>query len=97
MFTFFRPETLGELARQIRADSREPTLRARLRLMPGLDEAGLWSVQARAIRNLEQSMREDLCVPKTSSTSCDQAIFADQGTDARLSSDAVLTEIDRLG
>jgi hypothetical protein len=38
-----------------------------------------------------------LCVPKTSSTSCDQAIFADQGTDARLSSDAVLTEIDRLG
>src|ERR1035441_2374867 len=39
----------------------------------------------------------DLCVPKTSSTSCDQAIFVDQGTDARLSSDAVLTEIDRLG
>jgi hypothetical protein len=28
---------------------------------------------------------------------CDQAIFVDQGTDARLSSDAVLTEIDRLG
>jgi hypothetical protein len=38
-----------------------------------------------------------LCVPKTSSTSCDQAIFVDQATDARLSSDAVLTEIDRLG
>src|ERR1019366_328020 len=38
-----------------------------------------------------------LCVPKTSSTSCDQAIFADQATDASVSSDAVLTEIDRFG
>jgi hypothetical protein len=38
-----------------------------------------------------------LCVPKTSSTSCDQAVFVDQATDASLSSDAVLVEIDRLG
>jgi transposase-like protein len=38
-----------------------------------------------------------LCVPKTSSTSCDQAVFVDQATDASLSSDAVLSEIDRLG
>ena len=38
-----------------------------------------------------------MCVPKTSSTSCDQAILVDQATDARLSSDAVLTEIGRLG
>ena len=38
-----------------------------------------------------------LCVPKTSSTSCDQAIFVDQATDVSLSSDAVLVEIDRLG
>jgi hypothetical protein len=38
-----------------------------------------------------------LCVPKTSSTSCDQVIFVDQTSDASLSSDAVLTEIDRLG
>ena len=38
-----------------------------------------------------------LCVPKTPSTSCDQVIFVDQATDARLSSDAVLVEIDRLG
>ena len=38
-----------------------------------------------------------LCVPKTSSTSCDQAIFVDQATDASLSSDAVLVEIDRFG
>jgi hypothetical protein len=38
-----------------------------------------------------------LCVPKTSSTSCDQAIFVDQTTDASLFSDAVLAEIDWLG
>ena len=38
-----------------------------------------------------------LCVPKTSSTSCDQAVFVDQATDMCLSSDAVLVEIDRLG
>jgi hypothetical protein len=39
----------------------------------------------------------DLCVPKTSSKSCDQAIFVDQATGASLSSDAVLVEIDRFG
>jgi hypothetical protein len=39
----------------------------------------------------------DLCVPKTSSESCDQAIFVDQGTGASLFSDAVLAEVDRLG
>jgi hypothetical protein len=39
----------------------------------------------------------DLCVPKTSSTSCDQAIFVNQATEASLFSDAVLVEIDRVG
>src|ERR1035441_6440270 len=39
----------------------------------------------------------DPCVPITSSTSCDQAIFVDQATDASLFSDAVLVEIDRFG
>ncbi len=38
-----------------------------------------------------------LWVPKTSSTSCDQAIFVDQATGASVSSDAVLLEIDRFG
>lgn len=38
-----------------------------------------------------------LCVPETSSTSRDQAIFADQATDAGLFADVVLIEIDRLG
>ena len=57
VFTFFRPETFGELARQIGAARAEPTLCARLRSMPALDEARLWSVQAMAIRNLELSPR----------------------------------------
>jgi hypothetical protein len=35
-----------------------------------------------------------LCVPKTSSASCDQVIFADQAASASLSSDAVLVEAD---
>jgi hypothetical protein len=34
---------------------------------------------------------------ETSSKSCDQAIFVDQGTNAGLFPDAVLVEIDRLG
>jgi hypothetical protein len=38
-----------------------------------------------------------LCMPKTPSESCDQAIFVDQGTGASLFSDTVLVEIDRLG
>src|ERR1019366_1621778 len=38
-----------------------------------------------------------LLVPKTSSRSCDQAIFVDQATGAGVSSDAVLVEIDRFG
>jgi amino acid transporter len=38
-----------------------------------------------------------LCVPKTSSTSCDQAVFVDQSTGLGLSSDAAPVEIDRFG
>src|ERR1039457_5119291 len=38
-----------------------------------------------------------LCVPKTLSTSCDQAIFVDQATDASLPSDAVVLKVDRFG
>jgi hypothetical protein len=37
-----------------------------------------------------------LCVPKTSSTPCGQAIFVDQATGARAFSYAVLVEVDRL-
>src|SRR5664279_3839096 len=59
VFTFHRPETLAEWSRQITLDQDTPTFRARLRTMPELDETGLWKVQAKAIRNLEESMRED--------------------------------------
>lgn len=49
VFNFPRPETLAEWAAQ------KAQLRAQLKKMPPLDEARLWTVQARAIRNLEQS------------------------------------------
>ena len=40
---------------------------------------------------------DDLWVPITSSTSCDQVIFVDHATDVSLFSDAVQVEVDRLG
>jgi hypothetical protein len=40
---------------------------------------------------------QTLCVPRTSSTSCDQAIFVDHAIDASVSSDAVSLKIDRFG
>ena len=49
VFNFPRPETLAEWSAQ------SSQLRARLKDMPPLDETRLWSVQARAIANLEQS------------------------------------------
>ncbi|HEX9353700.1 MAG TPA: hypothetical protein VF933_07780 [Streptosporangiaceae bacterium] len=39
----------------------------------------------------------NLCVPKTSSTSCDQAIFVDRATGVSLSSDVAPLKIDRSG
>lgn len=49
VFSFPRPETLADWVAQ-------PTqLRARLKELPPLDELRLWRVQARAIRNLEES------------------------------------------
>ena len=36
-------------------------------------------------------------VPKTSSRSCDQAIFVNQATDASLPSEVVLLKVDRFG
>ena len=44
-----------------------------------------------------QYRRDHLCVPKTSSRSCDQAVFADQATGVSLPSDAVPVVIDRFG
>ena len=38
-----------------------------------------------------------LCVPESSSTSCDQAVLVDQATDASLRSDAVVLKVGRFG
>ena len=59
VFTFHRPETLAEWLRQIDENRDLPTFRARLKVMPPLDERGLWGKQAQAIRNLELSLAED--------------------------------------
>jgi type I restriction enzyme, R subunit len=59
VFNFHRPETLSEWSRQITEDPDHPTLRARIRAMPELDEIGLWGKQATAIRNLETSLAEN--------------------------------------
>jgi hypothetical protein len=36
-------------------------------------------------------------MPRTSSTSCDHAVFVDHAADARVSLDTVLLKIDRFG
>jgi type I restriction enzyme R subunit len=59
VFTFHRPETLTEWVRQIRENPYAPTFRARLQSLPELDSTRLWEVQATAIANLEESLRED--------------------------------------
>ncbi len=73
VFAFHSPETLAEWLgasvpswdageRQVAGTQASYTapysLRSRLAAMPALDESGLWPVQARAIRNLEQSLAE---------------------------------------
>jgi type I restriction enzyme, R subunit len=56
VFWFHRPETLASWIEEVRRRPDAPTLRHRLRRLPPLDESGLWPVQARAIRNLEESL-----------------------------------------
>ncbi len=53
VFAFHRPETLAAWASEAR------TLRVRLRHLPPLITAGLWSAQIEAIANLERSLAED--------------------------------------
>ncbi|MFN8440119.1 MAG: type I restriction-modification enzyme R subunit C-terminal domain-containing protein [Caldilineaceae bacterium] len=53
VFSFHRPETLAEWAKQ------ESTLRSRLQQMPPLATAQLWKPQIEAIQNLEQSFAEN--------------------------------------
>jgi DNA (cytosine-5)-methyltransferase 1 len=59
VFTFHRPETLAEWARQIAENPGVPTFRARLKAMPPLDERGLRGYQAEAIRSIEKSLAGD--------------------------------------
>jgi len=59
VFSFHRPETLQAWARDIAEHPNAPTLRARLRQMPSLEEGSLWPVQATAIRNIEESLGDN--------------------------------------
>jgi type I restriction enzyme R subunit len=59
LFWFHQPETLARWVREITECPAAPTLRHRLRAMPPLNPAGLWSAQARAIENLERSLHDD--------------------------------------
>ena len=49
------------------------------------------------LQSLLSTKTMGLCVPKTSSRSCDQAVFVDQAAGMSLFPDAVVVEIDRLG
>lgn len=59
VFWFHQPEMLARWVREIAERPAAPTVRYRLRAMPRLNPAGLWPAQARAIENLEQSLRDD--------------------------------------
>jgi type I restriction enzyme R subunit len=70
VFAFHRPETLLEAFRPpgspvvalpmvAEVTKPSPTLRERLTQLPPLVDKGLWPVQARAFRNLEESLAKD--------------------------------------
>jgi type I restriction enzyme R subunit len=59
LFWFHQPTTLAGWIREITERPGAATLRQRLQTMPALSPAGLWPAQARAIENLERSLRED--------------------------------------
>jgi hypothetical protein len=50
-----------------------------------------------AVTALSVAAAASLCVPKTPSTSCDQAIFVDRAAGESLSSDAVVLYFDWFG
>jgi type I restriction enzyme R subunit len=59
VFWFHRPETLMGWIGQRDAGRLGATLRHRLRNLPELADTGLWPAQARAIRNLEESLADN--------------------------------------
>ena len=78
--------------------------RGRITSITGFDDrdeaaacAGLAAAPARQPQTTRWAAPRHLCMPKTASTSCDQAIFVDQATGACLCSDAVLAGVDWLG
>jgi type I restriction enzyme R subunit len=56
VFSFHRPETLGDWLAEVVKHPLAPTLRHRLRTLPPLEPTGLWTAQFTAIRNLEESL-----------------------------------------
>ncbi len=56
VFWFHKPETLAMWLDEVRRYPTGVTVRHRLRQLPPLDETHLWHAQARAIRNLEESL-----------------------------------------
>jgi type I restriction enzyme R subunit len=59
VFWFHGPETLAAWIREVHESPGAPTLRHRLTRLPPLNEEGLRSAQATAIRNLERSLAEN--------------------------------------
>jgi type I restriction enzyme R subunit len=59
VFWFHKPETLARWIGERDANELGATLRQRLGNLPELGDAGLWSAQARAIRNLEESLADN--------------------------------------
>jgi type I restriction enzyme R subunit len=56
VFSFHRPETLGDWLAEVVKHPLAPTLRHRLRTLPPLEHTGLWQAQFTAIENLEASL-----------------------------------------
>src|ERR1035438_9639698 len=59
VFWFHRPETLVRWIDERIDNNLAPTLRHRLRMLPGLHDSDLWPAQATAIRNLEESLADN--------------------------------------
>jgi len=59
VFSFHRPETLGRWQNDYADGIGVSGIRGGLHLLPDLDDRGLWPAQAKAIRNLEESLRDN--------------------------------------
>ena len=82
-----------------RLSAREARRTQPARIAPRRDELGTFATLISRFVHLPPGYQEALrvCVPRTSSTSCDQAIFVNHAIGASLSLYAVLLQIDRFG